>query len=245
MDNLLGRSLSAYAQGQLPEFEASLRQAQAELPCVSEAVDATTAANLHLAEALLRKQAGTDDAAAYRDAWRMAGGGAARSPYIADIMRLEPEFLGSAHVDVGVGAADTARHGGGGHLAPALSGELAVDGRLHGNIFQSDRPYVFQRVWPNGRADAAQYLRPGDPPPKYPRLRPVLLSAMAGGAALSAVGFLTAFGTEQELVTRDWSDSQPKDLSSLQTLNQAAFITGVSAGAIGLGAGGWLAWSFR
>lgn len=65
LNRTLDQSFVAYADGAFPLFEASLREAQAALACLTDEIDPPTADRLHFAEALLRHQAGREDAERY------------------------------------------------------------------------------------------------------------------------------------------------------------------------------------
>lgn len=116
---------------------------------------------------------------------------------------------------------------------------------MRGREYANTQPYVLQWLDPLGNPDHAAYVRLGAPLPLYPQLRPVLASFALSGLALSAAGFITATETRDRLETEDWREVEPRELAELQTLNQAAFVTAVSAGALGLSATAWWAWSFR
>ena len=241
IDALVDRALVAYADGDARQFEASLRESEANLPCVIDVIDATTASNLHLAEALLHRQSGLDDASAYRDAWVRGHGASFPSPTLLAIARRDPEFVSLLPPESAPMLSPDARP----RLPPSLGGGLTVNGRVNAVTVPSGEPYVFQIARRSGGVSATVYVRPGEPLPAYPRLRPVLTAVALGGAALSAAGLLTATATHDQLFGEDWVNREPRDLLELQTLNHAAVATGIGAGVIGLGAAAGLGWSFR
>lgn len=119
-----------------------------------------------------------------------------------------------------------------------------MDGTPEKNDYSANSPYVFQLVR-GGRVEHPVYVRPGEPVPEYPKLRPVLGYIALGGILISGTGFLGADLTRQELDSQSWDAGELQSLRNLQLLNNTAFITGVGGGLVGLGAATWFAVTFR
>ena len=233
LNRTLERSIVAYTDGSFPLFEAALREAQAALPCLTDPIDPQTADRIHFAEALLRREAGLPDAEQYLAAcctpsWR------GPPPYQQLREEQHPWLAEERSVPV-------PNH----RLPRPLTGQLAVDGERGVTAYNDQNPYVFQQVWRNGRVGAPAYVRPGQAPPPYPQLRPVLASVALGGFLVSGTGFLVSDLTRQELDSESWDTGELQALRNLQVGNNAAFVTGVGGGLVGLGAATWLAVSFR
>ncbi len=233
LNRTLQQSFAAYSNGQLPLFEASLREAQAALPCLTDPIDRQTADRLHFAEALLCREAGFPDAEQYLSAC-CAPSWSGPLPF----QQLQDQARPWLTEERNPPTPDR-------RLPRPLSGQLAVDGERGVSGYSDKNPYVFQQVWRDGRVGEPVYVRPGEPAPHYVRLRPILASIALGGLLISGTGFLGADLTRQELDSESWGSGELQTLRNLQFLNNAAFITGIGGGVVGLGATTWLVVSFK
>jgi len=108
-------------------------------------------------------------------------------------------------------------------------GQLRVDGVAH-RLRPPHLPFILQRI-SGVRVLSTTYVHPGDPVPRYPRLRRRLLVA-AASAAVTTVGLLGASRyTEQRVLQQRESDTEER-LRRLRNSNNIMFVSGVGAGVI-------------
>ena len=231
----LDHALDHYAVGEGPAFESEASQAMDLLPCLHDPISRETAARLHLVEGMLRLDATPADA----------------EPYLAAAQRdrLRPDRLPATLEKGPIADALNQEHPDAGtqtRLPPSAGGRLQVDGVIT-SLAPDALPYVLQRVQVDGRVTGTSYVFPGAAPSAYPRLRTRLLTVALGGAVVSAAGWVGAEALHHELFSKDWTkvSDEGTAISKVETWNNVLFITGVTFGAVGLGATAGFAWSFR
>lgn len=122
---------------------------------------------------------------------------------------------------------------------PPLRGRLVFDGQGVERRPPTNAPYVLQRVAGAAVLDS-RYVLPGDPPPRYRRLRPVLAGTALGLGVASAGLVVGGAATRSAL----FADHDPwlttAEVDALQTTNHRLLIGAAATGGLGVIAlGGW------
>lgn len=253
----LGTARLSYNRGNLGRFTDALQDAEAALDCMSEPLTAEDIAALHRVEGLA--------------IWA-EGATVAAIPYLAMSRPTAAEFTlakeGGPEDEYDVLVANrtlllTFRPEPVAELAPAARGRVALNGQVHDRSLLEDTPYVLQRSTAR-RVLQTTYVHPGEPIPRYPQLRRVLLGVGVAGLSVSAGSLYGAWAVDRQLqddpdlpnrIQADcsgWGDPgfecfEPMSQAQAeqrQALNHALVVSGATSAVVGVGALGGLGLSF-
>ncbi|MEZ4317242.1 MAG: hypothetical protein R3F61_07050 [Myxococcota bacterium] len=233
----VGEAREAYANRDPVALSAAVVEGRVVARCIAEPLSAELADALHLVHGLwIAVEQGEEAAVPYLVTGRVPRQSRAVG---LDLTEAEAELVDRLSSDL-----DTWSLERGAPVAPALTGRLLVDGGPPPARQPANAPFVLQRL----RGDsvlATEYVRLGESPRRYRRLRPVLatvgVALVAGTAALTTGAVLTRVELYADHPTPLTDDA----VATLAARNHGLLIAAATTGGLAATTAGVFALSYR